>query len=368
MTQRYLSILDRYIGKELLFTWMSVTLVLVLILVSGILARLLGQAANGVIPDDAILPLLAMTALHYFISVNPLALYLAVLLTFSRFYKDNEMAAMNACGIGLLRLYRSVMVMVIPLTLLVFVLALFVQPWLVQQMDAYKQQIESRSDLSGLVAGQFNKADKATLFIEKRSANGKTMQNIFSRQLSGSSTAIETSKQLQRYRDEQGRGFVVFIDGQYYEGEVGQADYSITRYQKHGVFVPEKKIKQRTRSEALSSRFLWQSTDNSWHQAELQWRLSMPLLTFLLAMLAVPLSYTTPRNGRYSKLAVGILIYVVYVNLAGVAQTWLEHQKVPQWLGMWWIHSFGLLLIVFLLVKRYGGIKSVFFQIGRAKT
>jgi len=368
MIQRYLSILDRYIAKELLFTWMAVTVVLVLILISTTLANLLGQAANGVIPDDAILPLLLMTGLRYFISISPLALYLSVLLTFSRLYKDNEMSAISACGISLMRLYRSLMILVIPVTLMVLLLTLFVRPWIVQQSDLFKVEVENRSDLSGLVAGQFNKTDKAVMFMEKLSDDGRKMDGVFLRQSKQNNTAIETSKQLQRFEDKQGRNFIVFVDGQYYNGIAGQADYSITRYQKHGVYVPNnKQVKQRTRSESLSSLALWNS-NNSWYQAELQWRLSMPVLTFLLAVLALPLSYTTPRKGRYSKLALAIFIYLLYANLTGVAQNWVEQQKVPQWLGMWWIHSFSLVLIVILLVKRYGGFKSVFSRARRVKT
>ncbi len=368
MTQRYFSILDRYIAKELLFTWLGVVLVLVLILISTTLASLLGQAANGAIPDDAILPLLSMTGLRSFISISPLALYLAVLLTFSRLYKDNEMAAMNACGISLMRLYRSLMILVIPVSLMVLILTLFVRPWIVQQADQFKREVENRSDLSGLVAGQFNKTDRATMFLEKLSDNGRKMENVFLRQKNENSTGIETSRQLQRYEDKQGRSFIVFVDGQYYNGEAGRSDYTITHYKKHGVYVPNhKQVQQRMSGAALSSKELWHSK-NSWQQAELQWRIAMPVLTFLMAVLALPLSYTTPRKGRYSKLALAIFIYLVYANLTGIAQTWVEQQKVPQWLGMWWIHSFIILLIIILLIKRYGGMKSLLNRYLRTAT
>ncbi len=358
MTQRYFSILDRYIAKELLLTWLAVTLVLVLILISSTLANLLGKVANGLIPADAVFPLLSMTGLRYFISTGPLALYLGVLLSFSRLYKDNEISAMSACGISLMDLYRALMLVVIPITLMVMLLTLFVQPWSARQADQFMAEVESRSELSGLIAGQFNKTEKAIMFMEKRSRNGRNMEGVFLRQSKPGSNAIETADQLHRYQDEQGRDFLVFVDGQYYDGMAGQLDYTITRYKKHGIYVPEdKKVKKQVSSEALTTMELWNS-NNRWHRAELQWRFTLPLVTFFLAILALPLSYTTPRKGRYSKLAVAIFIYLIYSNLVGIAQNWVEHQKVPQWLGMWWIHSFSILLIIFLLIRRYGGFKA----------
>jgi len=104
MLKRYFTIIDRYISKELLLTWLAVTLVLMLILLSGTLVRLLGRAAEGLIPNDVVWTLLLFTGARYLILLIPLSLYLGVLLSFSRLYKDNEMAALGACGMGLKRL------------------------------------------------------------------------------------------------------------------------------------------------------------------------------------------------------------------------------------------------------------------------
>jgi len=117
MFKHTFSIIDRYVSKELLLTWLAVTLVLILILLSSALARLLGDAAAGTIPSEAVWPLLMFTGAQYFILLVPLGLYLGVLLNFSRMYKDNEMAAMGACGIGFMSLYRPLLMVVIPVTI-----------------------------------------------------------------------------------------------------------------------------------------------------------------------------------------------------------------------------------------------------------
>jgi len=370
MLKRYFTIIDRYISKELLLTWLAVTLVLLLILLSGTLARLLGKAAQGVIPADAVLALLLFTGARYLILLIPLSLYLGVLLCFSRLYKDNEMAAMGACGIGLMRMYRPMLMVVIPATCIMMYLNLFLMPWVSQQAEYLKSEIENRSELTGLTAGRFNEAKKgdAIMFLQHQSSDGSKMHNVFLHRTNKNSANnfldnIESADIAKRYKDDNGRHFIMFEKGQMYEGEPGLSNFKITRYDKKGVYLPEDEpVQTVSRKKSVSTLDLWNS-DRIDYRAELHWRLSLPVGAFLLALLALPLSYTTPRKGRYSKLALAILIYLIYSNLLGIGQTWVEKQKVPEWLGLWWVHGFAITLIVYWWIKRAGGLRSFFQQL-----
>ena len=363
----FLPIIDRYISKELLLTCFSVTLILMLILLSSTLARLLGKAADGSIPSDAIMPLLTITGARYLILLLPLSLYLGVLLSFSRLYKDNEMAALGACGVGLKRFYRPLMLVVIPITLFVMFLTLYAMPWIGQKAQLLKAEIESRSELTGLVAGRFNEAgdSNAIMFLERQSSDGHHMENVFMHQdMDNNQARVETAASASRYKDEKGRNFILFMNGQHYQGQAGKSNYQIIKYEKHGIYLPESEVNAPTaRRDAMLTSELWQSS-HPVHKAELQWRLSIPLATLLLAVLALPLSYTTPRKGRYSKLALAILIYLVYSNLLGVGQTWVEQNKVPSALGIWWVHGFVIILILFWWIRRAGGLTTVLHRNG----
>jgi lipopolysaccharide export system permease protein len=68
--------------------------------------------------------------------------------------------------------------------------------------------------------------------------------------------------------------------------------------------------------------------------------------------MALPLSHTTPRSGRYSKLAVALIIYLVYSNLLGVGKTWIVQEKVPVWVGTWWVHIIAIIITLILLKRR----------------
>ena len=88
--------------------------------------------------------------------------------------------------------------------------------------------------------------------------------------------------------------------------------------------------------------------------AELQWRISVPVTLLVLTVLAVPLSRSAPREGRYSRVTVGILVYVIYSNLLGAAKVWVEQGVVPQVIGMWWVHALFLLVAIGMLLHQYG--------------
>lgn len=357
MFKRYFSVIDRYIFKELLFTWLAVSLILMLILLSSTLAQLLKRASEGSIPQDTILVFLGIISVRYLILVLPLSLYLGVLFTFSRLYKDNEMAVLSACGVGLARLYRPLFIIVIPVSLLMFGMTLYAVPTLSHQYKSLEAEIENRSELTGLLAGRFNESNDGNtiMFLEKQSGDRHSMENIFLHQKNQQQVDIETAARAHRYKDESGRGFILFTNGRQYQGQPGRQDFRIIEYEKHGVYIKEKELGRKvTDLGALPTSQIWNSKHRA-YQAEFQWRIAIPIATFLLAMLAVPLSYTQPRKGRYSRLAPAILIYLVFSNLMSVGQTWIENGTIPVWLGLWWVHGGLLIVILFWLFLRAGG-------------
>lgn len=364
-----MSVIDRYVARELLLTWLSVTLVLMLILLSTALAQLLGKAASGSIPADAVFGLLTITGARYLILLVPMSLYLGVLLTFGRLYRDNEMSALAACGIGMPRLYRPLLLVALPVSLFMLYMTLQVMPNVAQESVRLKTEIENRSELSGLAAGQFNQSrdGEIVVFLDKQSSDGKLLNNLFVQQQTESGVQLETAARAQRFRDENGRQYILFGDGRLYTGEPGRADYRIMEYESHGVYLGEAPVVQSVKQRDAMTVPELLASDKRSHHAELQWRISIPLGTLLLAILALPLSHTTPRKGRYAVLALAILLYLIYSNLMGIAETWFTQGKSPEWLGLWWIHGFAVLLILFWWLRRAGGVQQIYRQIWLTK-
>ena len=96
------------------------------------------------------------------------------------------------------------------------------------------------------------------------------------------------------------------------------------------------------------------------HIAEFQWRLSVPISTIILAILAVPLSRSQPRAGRYGRLAIGLLVFIIYLNMMSAAKAWVEQSEISPALGIWWVHGVVLLFALALLAVQNGYHKRLF--------
>jgi len=147
---------------------------------------------------------------------------------------------------------------------------------------------------------------------------------------------------------------LVLEDGYRYQGLPGSVDFKIHQYEKSAVRLEDLGVAPLRRTHwSIPSSDLWGS-ERLADQAELQWRYSMPLATVLLAVLAVMLSRTSPRQGRFAKLFIAILIFVTYYNSLGVAISWVQRGVVPAAIGLWWVHGLLLVLMAILAVRYWG--------------
>ena len=100
--------LDRYLLREVTWTFVAVTGVLLIVLLSNQFARVLGQAAANGFPADIVLTLIGLTTLQQLTVLVPIGLFLGIVLALGRLYHESEMTAMTACGVGPLRIYRPI--------------------------------------------------------------------------------------------------------------------------------------------------------------------------------------------------------------------------------------------------------------------
>ncbi len=350
-------IIQRYLLKEIVVNWIAVTAVLFLIYISNRFIRYLADAAAGSLPADVVLILLALKSLTSLPILLPLALYLAVLLALGRFYKDSEMTALAACGVGLSGVLRAVAGLSLVVTLAMLALSLYAAPWAQQKARQVEAQAQASADFSGIASGRFKESRSGdfVFYTERISADRKVMENVFAHQeRDGITNLLAADKAYQTIDKESGDRFVVFADGYRYEGVPGDADFKIVQYKEHGVRIQRRQATTTsTRLAARPTEALWRSTNRD-EIAELHWRFAMPLSTLFLTILAVMLSRTDPRQGRFAKLFSAILVYLIYNNLMGVGRSWLEQGVVPAGFGLWWVH--GLLFVLFsvLWVKQLG--------------
>lgn len=350
-------IINRYIYKEALRTLVAVTLVLVLVFISSQFVRFLGDVAQGEIPADYIFGLLVLSTIIYLVNVVPLSFYLSILLTFGRLYHDSEMIAMNACGIGPGDFMKIILKIVPIVVAIVAVLSLYVTPWAAEKSAQIYDEIARSTEITGLAAGQFRESSDGNFifYVEGLSDDGKVMENVFVQSRRFGKLWVLSSESGYRYVDEvTGDNFIVMIDGYRYEGRPGTPGYKITKFGKFAVRIEEKDTAPARRNRrSLPTTTLWDSGDPA-YTASLQWRISMPLSVIFLAMIALPLSRSLPREGRFAKVFVAILVYIVYSNMMSVARDLVSKQNITPFIGMWWVHLLMLIAVIALLINQTG--------------
>jgi lipopolysaccharide export system permease protein len=360
-----LTIIDKYIARELLTVFLSVYFVLLIIVLSTEIVHLLKWVSQGEIPVSAFMAYLTNSFFEFSVVLIPLSLLMGILLAFGRLYSDSEMAAIMSAGIGPMQWYRPLLMVAIPITLLLFVLLAFVKPAINYQRAQLHAEIRSQSQLDTLLVGQFNRTSKkgGVLFLESEGTDKiqdisddgtgvPVINNVFFQQHREKTSYVDLAEGTSSFYNDDGRRYMVMHNGTHYAGNAGDSDFKIVNYKDYGVYI-HKKVKTPKQSAKSKGFFeLWGSSIPK-QQAELQWRMTIPIATIIVAIMALPLSHTNPRSGRYSKLAISLIIYLLYSNLLGVGKTWIAQEKVPVWIGTWWVHLIAIGVTLFLL-KRYG--------------
>lgn len=351
-------IIDRYLAREVLQTFLAVLLVLLLIFMGRYFALYLADASAGEISGKIVFDMLFLRTITSLSVMIPFSLFVSVLLAFGRLYKDSEMTAMAACGIGPARVLSTVTLIAVLCSVLVTGLSLWGTPWAHEKALQVREQAQTGTAFESVAAGQFNKIGSGgqVFYVESLSKDRKQLQNVFiqSNTAEGQLDIFSARSGYQYVDEKSGVRYLVLVDGYRYQGLPGSVDFKIHQYEKSAVRLEELGVAPLRRTHwSIPSSDLWGSSKLS-DQAELQWRYSMPLATVLLAVLAVLLSRTSPRQGRFAKLFIAILIFVAYYNSLGVAMSWVTRGVVSPVVGLWWVHVTMLVLVVILAIRYWG--------------
>ncbi len=346
-------ILDRYILSQVISSWLGVTSVLLLILLTNQVARVLDRAAANQYPRDVVLELIGLSALQNLAVLLPVGLLLGVVLAFGRLYHDSEMAAALSCGVGPSRIYGPILALTLVVTALLAWLTLSVSPHAAARVYDLRNQAARAGQFSAIAPGKFRSfgGGSTVVYAESAAPDGE-LRRVFVKRNRGNRYEIAVARRARHSISPDGSLHTMTLyDGERYEGVPGSAQFRIVRFGENviPVRIPELDSSA-TPLEATSTATLWQATDLE-QRAELHWRIALPVMAVALALLAIPLSRLRPRQGRYSRVWIAIVIYFLYISLASAAKVWIERGKLPEVLGLWWVHAVlvALTMVVILL-------------------
>lgn len=343
------------VRQELARSFGATLLILFTIVITMLLIRTLGLANKGSVNPQEIVLVLTYTVLGRLPMVLTLALFIAIVSTLSRMYRDSEMVIWFGSGRGVLHLVRPVLAFAWPVLVAVTVLTLWVWPWANRQIDQLTDRYERRGDLERVAPGQFQESadGRRVFFIDKDGAQGREGRNVFISSVEPDGSESVTSARAGRIEWLYDSQFLVLDHGQRLD-RAPDGGLKISEFERYGLRIGDKPSAQtgQLQLKSLSSISLWQRPDRA-RLAELGWRIGMALTALNFTVLGIAVAAGNPRAGRGGNLAFMLFAFICYYNLLNVGQTWASRGLVGFWPLMLGLHGSVLALSVAWLLLRH---------------
>lgn len=351
-----MSLISRYILRETFGAWLVVVAVLFTILMAKQFADILGDAAAQRLPREAVWLIFALTSMRYITLLSPIALFLGVMLALARLNRDGESAALSACGVGPGRLLQPVLALTSVIALVLAWFSLWLNPDATARIDAIKRKAQQEMQLGALEPGRFMSPDNGATVIYPRAVVNNEARDVFLFDRQRGDRVVTTLAQRAERTVDPSTGDIAFVlrDGRRYEGVPGTNEFLVVEFDEGRIPIRPRDPEETAASVLSKPTAALLESGLPADRAELEWRMSYPISVLVLAMLAVPLSRSAPREGRYAKVGIGLLVYIIYTSVLSIARVWVEHRVTPEWVGLWWVHAVAAALALLLLVRQSG--------------
>lgn len=346
-------IIYRYLSRQLFWATLAVSFVLTFIIVSSRFLRYLSDAAAGRFDGTAVLLITGYRLPGFLEMVLPLGLFLGILLSYGRMYLENEMVVLQACGVSQNRLVALSMIPALCMSATIAYFAFYLAPWGAQQAYQVVLEQERRSGLEVLSPRRFHSSNegRTVTYAEEIDTEKSEMKNLFivnydraAKTGAYRKVVLIRAQKGEYYIDDAGNRFLVMKNGERFEVDPGNPDYTRFHYDEQTLKLKEKLITARALKHEDYKTADLLAEDSILAKVEMQWRISLALLVPIVVLMAVPLAKVNPRQGRYLKMLPAILLYLGYLSLLMAAKGAVEKGSIPVWPGIMWVHG------VFLLV------------------
>ena len=332
--------------------FLAVLLLLISVFIAYSLARFLSEANEGLLEAAAVVRLSLVKTLIALEVLLPIALYIGFIVGLGRLYSDWEIIAFRASGIAEWRLMLPILAVAVIAAVGVTLLSVYVRPWAYERLYQVEARAEAATDIVELSAGHFHTlaGEGRMVFIGSREPGDGELNRIFLRSSRDGGLEIISAPTGQLTSgDTLGRHRLRLDDAMIYK-QGGKGEELIARLGVLDISVPPIEVEAvgyKTKAAATSTLA---GQDDLKAQAEWQWRWSNGLSTLLLASVALPLSRTRPRSGRYARIVLAVVIYALYYNVLGVVRSGVEQGTLD---SLWWAPAgLALVLIVVMLLQR----------------
>lgn len=321
----------------------------------------LNRAASGIIPGMLVVKLMALELPNLLSLLLPIGFYFSLLLAYGRLYADSEMTVMRACGFSVSKLlfYSLVMAGFVAVVTAVMIAG---NPSIAYKRAKLLQTTGIKTLIQTIVPGRFRAINNGrdVFYVEHMNHQHTKAKNIFLAR----AIDVEGKKQwdvlwanraLIKSSNKKDIDYLLLEDGRNYQGIPGQVNFQVAKFTEYKSKLPNPNVIVKNDIRTVPFASLWPFNNSDLKKAaELQWRISIPLMVIPLTLVGVPLSRVSPRGGKYAKLLPAIVLCVAYANFMFIARDWIIAGKIPVWIGMWWLHLLVALFGLWLFWRNRG--------------
>ncbi|MQM38861.1 hypothetical protein KBTX_02882 [wastewater metagenome] len=340
----------RYTAAEVGRALIPVLALLVVIFAAFDAARSLAGATAVALELPVLLELVALRTLIALDVLLPLGLYLAVVIALGRLHHDHEVVGLRALGFSGAALVRGVLVVAVAVAVLVGGVSLFARAWAYERVYTLEAEQGAEFELEDLAPGHFQANDDTGRVVHARARDGDGLRGFLFYEGGEGTTQLVLADRARQPAGAAGRSRLLLDDGAVYTLDRGGGNDRVSEFSELTLRLeqPSQLVGYQRKAAATASLLRSQRPDDV---AEWQWRASRPLATLLLALLAVPLSATAPRRGRYARVFTAMGVFALYFVATDMARSWVEQSAVGAFPGVWWVHALAAAALLGLWVR-----------------
>ena len=342
---------DSTLRRDLARTFGATLVVLLTIVITMMLVRTLSLAASDVVEPKDVVLVLGYTTLGYLATILSLSVFVAVIVTLGRMYRDSEMAIWFASGLELARFVRPVLRTFWPVLLVVCLLVAFAWPWVNRNSSELRDRYAQRSDLARIAPGVFqSSADgRRVFFVERDPRDEVSVRNIFALSTKDQTETVVSAHGGRIEVDGDDR-YVVLESGQRSDVNAASGETTVAGFETYRALVDVKALRrvQDEPPKTLPTIDLIRSTTLR-NRGELTWRLGLMAAAVNLSLLAIGLAHVNTRRLSNLNLVVALLGSLAYFNSINLSQNWVSNGRFSMLQVLLVLHG-GMFIVALLLL------------------
>ena len=367
----------KYILRNLMTLFLAIIFILGLIVFGNQFVLMVQESIERGIPIQELMPLVSFNMIRDVPLILTLSLFLAIVITISRLYKNSEAIVMNSLGLGDKHFIVFIQPLVIASFLIIFFLTIYAVPWAKQQKNIMEEETRNASEFSFITEGEFEQFKKGEIvFYTSESktldtVGAQNMEEIFIYASDNGKPVIVLASEAIKYIDPQSNSIYLRLkDGVRYQGIPSNKNKNILNFDLYDLEIVSGELQK---SVAIYSKIEGKSTLELLKQggvlanAELQWRISQPITVLILSVIGVFLGKASPRSGKGINLLIGVVVFMIYYNSLLAAKSAIELGHINSILGLWVVHFLVILLLILFYKLRQGKIPNYLISLFNKK-